>query len=203
MENLKKKYPHSKVLLMFYGGSKVYGCATASSDTDIVAVLDGENGLGGFRKGNIDYLVIGKEDFIKAHELSIDVNEDIVLFADSILSTLDKNNLIYLDDEFKETYESIINKDWVSWIPKFLKRIIPYIRMYSNNSCNCKKEYHIYRIRAMLDHLDQTGSFSLELAEPYKSKMIEYKNHYQVLPVKDDELKDIISYFSEYAERKK
>lgn len=203
MENLKRKYPKSKVLLMFYGGSKAYGCSSATSDTDIIAVLDGENGLGGFTEGNIDYLVIGKEDFIKAHELSTDVNEDIVLFADSILSTLNKENLIYLDDEFKETYETILNKDWIKWVPKFLKLIIPYIRMYSNNNCNCKKEYHIYRIRAMLDHLDQTGSFSLELAEPYKSKMIEYKNHYQALPVKDDELEDLIAYFLQYAERKK
>lgn len=201
MEKIKRIYPNSKVLLAFYGGSKVYGCATEESDTDIVVVLDNFNGLGGFSEGNTDYLVIGKDDFLKAHELSVDVNEQLILFADSILSTRDEKNLIYLDEEFKEIYQNIINKDWKEWIPKFLIRIIPLLKMYANNGCNIKKEYHIYRIRAMLDHLDQTGSFSLELAEPYRSKMMEYKKHYQVLPVKDKELQDLISYFKKYAER--
>lgn len=131
------------------------------------------------------------------------MNEQLVLFADSILSTLDKKNLIYLDEEFRETYEKILHKDWISWIPKFLIRVLPLLNMYVNNGENNKKEYHVYRIRAMLDHLDQTGSFSLELAEPYKSKMIEYKTHFSALPVKDAELQELLSYFKEYAERKK
>lgn len=203
MENLKRYYPNNKVLLAFYGGSKVYGCSTDESDTDIVVVLDNFSGLGGFVEENLDYLVMGKNDFIKAHELSIDVNEQLVLFADSILSTKDKKNLIYLDEDFREVYETIMNKDWISWVPKVLMRILPLLNMYVNNGENNKKEYHVYRIRAMLDHLDQTGSFSLELAEPYKSKMIEYKNHYKVLPVKDEELQELLSYFINYAERKK
>lgn len=108
-----------------------------------------------------------------------------------------------MDEEVREIYEKELYKDWISWIPKFLIRILPLLNMYVNNGENNKKEYRVYRIRAMLDHLDHTGSFSLELAEPYKSKMIEYKNHYKVLPVKDEELQKLLSYFKNYAERKK
>lgn len=203
MENLKKRYPNKKILLAYVGGSYAYGCNGEYSDKDIIAVVEGENGLGGFVEGNLDYLVMGKDDFIKAHELSVDVNEQLVLFADSLLSTLDEKNLIYLNEDFRETYEKMLYKDWISWIPKFLIRVLPLLNMYVNNGENNKKEYHVYRIRAMLDYLDQTGSFSLELAEPYKSKMIEYKNHFSALPVKDEELQELLSYFKKYAERKK
>lgn len=38
--------------------------------------------------------------------------------------------------------------------------------------------YQIFRMRGMVDHYEKTGILSLEVEEPWKSKMIEYKHNY-------------------------
>ena len=202
LENIYKL----KVLCMFYGGSYAYGLESSSSDKDIMVVINDDKPLRHLtifnnetREKN-ECFILGKSYFKKVHNFDKDTNDFVVAHADNILGL--PRDLLYLDDSYKNEFEEIVNKDWTNKLAQFLHRFVSFYKLTINHDApNYKKHYHVYRIRAMLDNLDLTGSFNLNYAEPYKTIMFVFKEHYSYLPSKQKEISDILDYIEDYAIR--
>jgi len=196
----------SKVLCMFLGGSTAYGLQSYNSDRDIMVIVDDDKPLRHLPLYNeeastkTEYFIMGRGYFRRVHAFDEDTNDFIVAHADNILGINLPGNLIYLDESYEEEFNQIINEDWILKLPKFLHRFVNFYRLtVSPNAPNYKKHYHVYRIRAMLDNLDKTGSFNLNYAEPYKSMITVFKEHNKVLPSKQTEIGKILDYIENYA----
>lgn len=108
-----------------------------------------------------EQLKIGKEIYD-------DSNTFICSHAENIISRINKENIIFLEDEYKEEFLELVNKKWDKpKIKKFLLWFANYYELTLNEVVNLKKYYHVYRIRAMLDYYQNTGSFLLEYPKPY------------------------------------
>lgn len=198
----------SKVLCMFLGGSNAYGLKSSNSDRDIMVIIENDSELVHipFYKDTIDgkteFFVMGKNYFKKVHSFDENTNDFLVAHADNIIGINLEGNLLYLDDGYKEEFYAIASEDWLAKLAKFLHRFVNFYRLtIVKNAPNYKKHYHIYRIRAMLDNLDKTGSFNLDYVEPYKSMMAVYKEHYKMIPSKQEEFDALLDYIEEYANR--
>jgi hypothetical protein len=206
IKQLEAKY-NIKVLCLYYCGSKAYGTEGAESDRDVMAIVDDDKPLRHipFKEGEsekTEYFVIGKGYFKKVQSFDEDANNFVVAHADNILGLAKKENLIYLASSYKKEFEAITGEPWEAKLPKFLRRFVGFYRITINpRGPNYKKHYHIYRIRAMLDNLDSTGSFNLNYAEPYKSMMLVYKADYKSLPSKQEEFASLLDYIEGYADK--
>lgn len=174
-ETLEGKYK-VKVLCIFMGGSRAYGLGDKNSDIDVMVILDDDKPLRHSviykDKEKIECFIVGRSYYRKVINIEEDVNDFIVIYADNILGINLGGNLLYLDEAYKEEFSSILKEDSLPKLPKFLKRFFKFYRItISHNLSNYKKHYHVYRIRAMLDNLDKTGSFNLDYVEPYKTIM--------------------------------
>lgn len=207
IEVIEKEF-NAKVLCMFLGGSNAYDLESSNSDRDIMVVIDRETELvhQPFYKDKIDgkteFFVMGKGYFKKIHTFDENTNDFIVAHADNIIGAKQASNVLYLDDSYKDEFEAIINEDWIPKLSQFLHRFVGFYKLtIVKKAPNYKKHYHIYRIRAMLDNLDKTGSFNLDYAEPYKSMMVVYKEHHKVMPSKQEEFDALLDYIEDYANR--
>lgn len=199
MKNIKEIYPDDKILLMYHAGSKAFNTESKESDEDIVVVLEEFKGFDhiGYLDGNKEYFIFGKRAWLQKEEFYPNLPEYYKIYNEELLN---EKALLCVDDEFKETYLKYKNRNWKDVMKVWLQNIIEYYGYFLNQGNVDKRMYHLFRTRAMLDHYDRTGSFSLEYEEPYKSKIMEFK----VSPNKESyltELKDLIAYFNEYAER--
>lgn len=204
MEQLKRNI-HSRILCVFNGGSNAYGFKGADSDVDYMVIVDDDFDfrLVRYEKEGIKHeaFVLGKRAFREVQEISDDSNTFICSHADNIISCLNKENIIFLEDEYEEEFLELVDKRWDKpKIKKFLLRFAGYYELTLNVGVNLKKYYHIYRIRAMLDYYQNTGSFLLEYPEPYGELAKKYKEHYQALPYANEEVKDLIKFIKEFAE---
>lgn len=196
----------TKVLCMFEGGSYAYGLESDNSDHDIMVIIDDDISLVYLpffesTTGKEEYFIMGKNYFQKIHNFDEDTNSFIASFADNILGVHNNGNLIYLDENYKQEFEELALRKWENRLPLFLHRFVSYFRLIMTKDINLKRYYHIYRLRAMLDNLDLTGSFNLNYVEPYKSKMLEYKKNYLKQTAKIDEFHKLLDYIENYARK--
>ncbi|MDD3999416.1 MAG: hypothetical protein PHX62_00785 [Bacilli bacterium] len=205
INKLEQKF-NAKVLCIFMGGSKAYCLQGKSSDTDVMVILDDDKPLRHLviykNEAKIECFIVGKSYYRKVISIDEEVNDFIVVFADNILGVSLPGNLIYLDETYKGEFNAILKEDWLPKLSKFLHRFVSFYKLTINlDAPNYKKHYHVYRIRAMLDNLDLTGSFNLNYAEPYKTIMLVFKEHYSYIPSKQKEISNILDYIEDYAIR--
>jgi predicted nucleotidyltransferase len=169
-------FPYAKVMFIYYCGSVAYGLNNESSDEDVTVVLEGFEGNVHLCLGSLDIFAYGRDIYKKKQDLDPSVPLYDRAHIDEIVSSED--NLIYLNEIYREDYEHTKYADFVSKIGPFLESFIEYYSMRTKDNIAYKSHYHIFRIRGILDHLDQTGRYELVVEEPWKSKMIEYKNNW-------------------------
>lgn len=195
----------TKVLCMFLAGSHSYGTNDLKSDKDIIVVTEGNRVITNYysdkeNKVKTEYFVMGREYFKSVHEISDSASSFIVVYADNILGVNKKEILMYLDETYKDEFYQIVNEVWDDKLAKFLHRFVSLFRARIGNS-NQKRLYHIYRLRAMIAHLERTGKFDLIYDEPYKSRMENYKRNYSVMQNKTKELNEMLDYIELYAKK--
>lgn len=208
LEQIKKRIKE-KILCVYYGGSVAYGLNDDSSDIDLMVIAEStfqgtESITFEYDNKKIEIFKLSRECFRDVQNIEEDTNSFTTIHADNILCCKDEANILFLDDSYKEEFLDLVNNSWSKdKVSKFLKRFIDFFGLTLGLKQNIKKHYHVYRIRAMLDSFDETGSFSLVYNEPFKTKMIEHKNKFKNLPNSSEEIKQLLRYIDDYAERLK
>lgn len=205
MKILKSLIP-AKILCVFYGGSLAYGFQGSDSDIDYMVIVDDELGfrLVRFEEDNIKHecFVFGKKAFQNVQEISEDSSIFTASHADNILACKDPNKIIFLDEEFQEEFLALVNKVWdKNKVKKFLFRFVDYYKLTLDLGVNIKKYYHIYRMKAMVEHYELTGNFDLIYPDPHGSFAKKYKEHYPVLPKVNEEVKRLLNEINSFIER--
>ena len=200
---IKEVFPNTKILLIYYGGSKAYGLDDENSDIDLTVVLDGFKGILHLFLGKYDLFVFSKEDFIKRQQF----DDSIIAYhrqaADNIMG-IDSNEY-YLSSEFSnELNELITSVDW-QFIYHFIDAVLIYAMSKFEINPTSKTHYHLFRLRGMLDNYDETGQFNLKVAEPWYSLMLEYKTNYKAHDATKyvDKIIEQIDYLSNYRKEMK
>jgi hypothetical protein len=175
---IKEVFPNTEILLIYYGGSKAYGLDENTSDIDVTVVLEGFRGILHLFIGKYDLFVFSKEDFIKRQQF----DDSIIAYhrqaADNVLGI--KSNEYYLNPVFSDELDHIITNVDSTFISNLIDALLIYSKSVFEVNQKSKAFYHLYRLRGMIEHLNQTGTFDLIVDEPWKSKMIDYKANYKI-----------------------
>jgi hypothetical protein len=191
-------FPSSKVLLLYYSGSKGYGFDDKNSDTDLTAVLDNFKGNMHVQLGKIDIFVFSKEDYLKRQSFVETIIDYYKSAADDILVGDDK--LIYLDEDFKLDYMNLKEFDIKSFLINQISALLSYTRMRFAIKKTLKSHYHVFRMRSMIEHFKKTGKFELVVEEPWLGKMMDYKLNWDSSIGKQyiEEIKEQVDYLENY-----
>ena len=188
-----------KVLAKYRCGSYAFGFENDDSDKDYVLVLDGNPGIIVDKVNGDDIFAFDVASFKKKMAFDDTLLDYFVIFNDEVLC-LDKS-LVYLDEDFKEEFLSITKIDWQKSIKVWIQRNIDYFEKYVRFKEFIKKLYHLYRIRGLLAHYEETGKFENVYPKTYLEKAKEYKNQKEVIGANCiDDFESIINYLKKYVE---
>lgn len=119
--------------------------------------------------------------------------------ADDVIN-LEKNIICY-DDEFKDEIENLlIDKQFIC---NNLKALTEYYKIRLSMSVPFKSNYHIFRVRNMVEQYDTVRKYEIDRTSPWITKAIEYKKNFEneigkeYLPLLHEQL----IYFDEYRNR--
>lgn len=102
-----------------------------------------------------------------------------------------KDNLEHIDEDYKEQFNTLIDIDWKICFKKWLGRIIDYFKIRLDNINNSKSLYHLFRIRALVEHYIKTSKFEYFFIEKDRELALKFKkNPRNYLK----ELKEVFSY---------
>lgn len=173
---VKNVFPNAKVLFMYYSGSRGYGYEDEESDIDITVVLEDFNGSLHLQLGKLDIFAFSKEMYIKRQNFDETIIDYYKSAVDDILVPEDK--ILHLSPEFDETYEQLKQINVKKLIVNQISALLNHTKMRMNISMELKSHYHLLRYKGILDHYDRTGVFELEIDEPMKSVMLNYKKNW-------------------------
>jgi len=189
------------VMFIYYCGSYAYGLNDGNSDSDVTAVIDGFNGNVHLTIDSLDIFAYGKDVYLKKQNLDQTVPLYDRVYIDEILSPYD--TLIYLNEQYRNEYETYKRIDMVLILKPFLSNFIEHYERRLELAEPQKSHYHIFRIRGILENLDLTGKYELNLSEPWLSHMKNYKNSWntltgiEYLPL----LKETLNYIKNYKDK--
>jgi hypothetical protein len=195
---VKEVFPNTEILLIYYGGSKAYGLDDQSSDIDVTVVLEGFNGILHLFIGKYDLFVFSKEDFIKRQQL----DDSIIAYhrqaADNIMGI--HLNEYYLNPLFRDELNILLRSIDKTFIYHFIDAVLIYARSKFEINQTSKTHYHLFRLRGMLVHYDQTGMFDLKVDDPWYTLMLDYKSNYKSEHAKKyiEEIQNQLDYLEHY-----
>lgn len=195
---IKGVFPNTEILLIYYGGSIAYGLDSDSSDKDVTVVLDGFRGNLHLTIGEYDLFVFAKDRFIQRQTF----DESIIAYhraaADNIMSI--ERTLIYINPSFQETLDELLIYDDKEFMLDHIAAELEYGRMRFDVNTNFKSHYHVFRIRGMVDHYENTGKYELVVEEPWFTKMMDFKDNWdnEIAENYIEEIKDQLEYLEKY-----
>ena len=201
LEIVKGLFPNTIVMFIYYCGSLAFGISDENSDDDVTVVLDGFKGNVHLSLGELDIFAYGRDVYLKKQNLDPSVPLYDRAYIDEVLST--KDNLIYLDENYKVEYEAYKNIDLTSKLGLFLSSFVEHYQIRINYPEPQKSHYHILRVRGILDHMDQVGKYEHIIPEPWYTMMIEYKKNWnnnkgkEYMPL----LREALNYIENYRDR--
>jgi hypothetical protein len=201
LEIVQGLFPNTTVMFIYYCGSLAFGISDENSDDDVTGVLDGFKGNVHLSLGELDIFAYGRDIYLKKQNLDPSVPLYDRAYIDEVLST--KDNLIYLDENYKEEYEAYKNIDLTSKLGLFLSSFVEHYQIRINYPEPQKSHYHILRVRGILDHVDQVGKYEHIILEPWYTMMIEYKKNWnnnkgkEYMPL----LREALNYIENYRDR--
>lgn len=201
LEIVQGTFPGMTVMFIYYCGSVAFGLDDENSDDDVTVVLDGFNGNVHLSLGTLDIFAYGRDIYLKKQNLDPSVPLYDRAYIDEVLSQ--KDNLIYLNEEYRAEYEAYKNIDLTSMLGLFLSSFVEHYEMRINYPEPQKSHYHILRVRGILDHMDRVGKYEHVVEEPWYSKMVEYKKNWnnevglKYMPI----LKEALAYLAAYRDR--
>lgn len=191
-------FPNTEILLIYYGGSIAYGLDSDASDKDVTVVLDGFKGNLHLTLGEYDLFVFARDRFIQRQQF----DESIIAYhraaADNIMS-IDRT-LIYINPTFQETLDQLLIYDDKEFMLNHIAAELEYGRMRFDVNTNFKSNYHVFRIRGMVDHYEKTGKYELVVEEPWFTKMMDFKNNWdnEIAQNYVKEIKEQLDYLENY-----
>jgi hypothetical protein len=191
-------FPSSKVLLLYYSGSKGYGFDDEKSDTDLTVVLDNFSGNMHVQLGGIDIFVFSKEDYLKRQSFDETIIDYYKSAADDILVAEDK--VIYLNEDFELDYMNLKHFDIKSFLINQIGALLSYTKMRFAIKKTLKSHYHVFRMRGIIEHFKKTGKFELIVEEPWYQVMMDYKENWNSDRAKEytEEIKEQLDYLENY-----
>lgn len=201
LEIIQGIFPNTTVMFIYYCGSLAFGLNDENSDDDVTVVLDGFKGNVHLSLGTLDVFAYGRDIYLKKQNLDPSVPLYDRAYIDEVLS--EKDNLIYLDENYKAEYEAYKNIDLTSKLGLFLESFVEHYKMRIEYPDPQKSHYHIFRVRGILDHVDQVGKYRLVVHDPWYSHMINYKKYWNIsigmeyMPL----LREALAYIENYKDR--
>lgn len=195
-----QKIIKAKIIAMYYGGSRGYGLANEQSDNEIMVIIEKGMDFSVYHFEDKEYFILSKEYFDRINEIDDETNDFVAVHADVILGCRNEENIIYVDDNYKDEFLALVTTPWgKAKLKKFLLRFVAFFVLHTGLPVNVKKSYHILRVKAMLDHYILTGVFSLVYEEPMRSEIIKYKRDFETLDNIDSRLIELLNFIQDYA----
>lgn len=198
LEVVQNIFPQSTVMFIYYCGSVAFGLEDEDSDDDVTVILDGFLGNLHLSLGTLDIFAYGRDVFLKKQNLDPSVPLYDRAYIDEVLSQRD--TLIYLDERYRSEYEAYKNIDLTSKLGLFLSSFVEHYETRLDLPEPQKSHYHILRVRGILDHVDQVGTYEHVVEEPWMTMMLEYKKKWNTdvgrlyMPILRDQLRYIAAY---------
>lgn len=163
-------------MFIYYSGSRAYGTTTDDSDIDVTVVAKKLNGMIQSNIDKIDVFVYGYENFLKRQAMSNELAMYNLIHADDIIKL--KENLIYLNDKYRDEYDHICGLNMMGVLLKYLKTFIDYYhQIICVDKTITKRNYHVYRVRGVLENVVNKNEFSTDIPKHYFDKAMNYKNN--------------------------
>lgn len=172
MENIKRIYWNYKILIMYRCGSYAFNTSTDKSDEDYIVVLEGYKGVGHIGEGNKEYWIFGLEHFKQKMEFSPHLDKYYQIYNDEIFAFPD--SIITIDESIKPLVEKY-QKEFPQRIKEWLVKVVKYYEKPIIKRDITKRCYHLLRIQEEVQNFRKLGSFSLELSDATKNKIIAFK----------------------------
>ena len=172
MFTLLTKLISNKILAIYRCGSYVYGLETDKSDEDYIVIIDGFDACNVIKDEGYDFFIIGKSYFERLCNFDEKTMSYFAIWMDNTL--LAKQNLVYIDEDYKDEFELVINIDWNKHFKSWLKRVVDYFRLRLDG--DHKPLYHLFRIKSQVDYYLKNGKFEYHFPEEDKLKAIEFKS---------------------------
>ena len=189
---LTKIMPDNKILAIYKVGSSIFGLSDDESDKDYIVIVDRFDGTNVIKEENCDFFVIGDSYFEKLCKFDDRVMSYFAIWMDNAL--LASENLEYIDEGYQERFNALININWKTCFKKWLGRIIDYFRIRLDDIDNSKPLYHLFRIRALVEHYIKTSKFEYYFPEKDRELALKFKkNPRNYLK----ELNEVFSYLEE------
>lgn len=165
------------IMFMYYCGSIAYGVADSKSDIDVSVVVADLNGTIHMQLGGLDLFIYGADTYLKKQKLKDDIPLYFKMHIDDVVD-IDKN-LIYLDENYLSEYKTYKDIKLEENLKSFLNCFIEHYTLRGKNHTEpAKTLYHVFRLRGLLDHFDRVGKHEMIIEEPWKSKLLEFKQNW-------------------------
>ncbi len=199
LKYIKNLFNGNDIMFIYYCGSDSYKTRQANSDTDVVVVLRDLKGVIHAATDNVDIFAYGYEDYLARQSITDTLPLYNLIHADDVISIED--NIIFLDPLYDKELDSIINLNFTDVLPQFLDAVLQY---YNNlvlyEQVIVKRQYHIIRVRAILDNYLTTGKYSVLISEEWMEKLMYHKNNWSKLKDKEGHLELLKQYLIEIKE---
>lgn len=172
---LTKMMPDNKILAIYKVGSSIFGLSNDESDKDYIVIVDGYDGTNVIKEDGYDFFVIGAPYFEKLCRFDDRVMSYFAIWMDNVL--LANDNLEYIDEEYQETFNALINIDWKTCFKKWLNRVIDYFRIRLDDIDNSKPLYHLFRIKPLVEHYVKTSEFEYVFPEKDRELALKFKKN--------------------------
>lgn len=198
IEKLKGLFIHNELIFAYYFGSKAYGTVSKDSDIDLVAVFSDLGGITHAKLDGMDIFAYGLDSFIQRQSISDELPLYNLIHADDFLKV--KDNLIYLNPEFKDDYDKLINIKFEKVLPDFLDAFITYYDLIINRQeAKVKRNYHIYRIHWIISNFKKINKYDVSIPKELTDKIFNYKKDWETLEQNVvEEFKELLEEIKEF-----
>lgn len=179
-ERLISLFSYNELMFAYYCGSRAYDTTTPSSDIDIVAVFSDLKGITHASLGDIDIFAYGIDSFIQRQSISDELPLYNLIHADDFIKA--KSNLVYLNPKYKSDFDKLSKIDFSRVLYAFLEAFIKYYdSLINDQKLIVKRSYHIYRVKAIIDHYKESGKYEIALSKKELDKIAHYKKNWESL----------------------
>lgn len=179
-DKLKGLFVHNDLMFAYFCGSRAYGTDSKDSDIDVVAVFSDLGGITHATLSGIDIFAYGLDSFIGRQSMSDELPLYNLIHADDFLKA--KDNLIYLNQEYKDEFDKLAAIEFEKVLPEFLDAFINYYDLIINKQqVKVKRSYHIYRVHWIIDNFKKTKKYDVNIPKQITDMIFNYKSNWETM----------------------
>jgi len=199
LERVKSLLRNHELMMIYIGGSHLYGIADEDSDFDINVIVKNNIGYHHTFIDNVDYFIYSIEDLKKLLVFSESSQHYSKAHMDIFLNV--QEAITYLNpeytNEFQFLYDFKLEDHFKTYINEFVKY---YFYIMKNSRVQFSKRlYHIHRVKAQVENYVNNGLITYDLSEEQKIRVLNFKKNYETLGFRYyPELEKDMDYLIEY-----